>query len=60
MKIIYDTQGKPSGRVYTEDANGHKHFYPFYKIDLYDGFEQPRIRFWPTAKMMRDYFAAHP
>lgn len=60
-KIVYDFDEKYlSKKVYLEKDDGTRHHYPFFKIELYDGFEHPQIKCWKTQKEMNDYFKKHP
>ena len=60
MKLIYDTDGKPGERVYVEKDDGTKHFFPFYKIKVFDGWRVTDLNCYPDAKTQREYFKKHP
>ena len=60
MKIIYDTDGKAGERVYYDDDAGARHFFPFYKIALDDGWRETNLNCWPIAKERREYFKKNP
>lgn len=61
MKVIYDTDGKAGERVYFDDDNtGKRHYFPFYKIKLFDGWRQTELNCWPDAKSQKEYFEKHP
>lgn len=60
-KIVYDMAEKDlKKKVYIEDDNGKRHYYPFYEIKLYDGFEMPHIKCWRPQKEMNNFFKKHP
>lgn len=60
MKIIYDTEGKDGERVYCDDENGKRHYFPFFRIKLFDGWRQTEMNCWPEAKIQREYFKKNP
>lgn len=60
MKLIYDTDAPAGEKVFIENADGTKHFFPFYKLKVYDGWRVTNIDCWPDEKLKRKYFAEHP